>query len=73
MRSSPAVCGPRSISDVSSAADCDGICSTRSKLCEKRATRPPLDSITRLRAFRLSIAACTSGSLASITGERLVF
>src|SRR5262249_30976838 len=38
-----------------------------------RATRLPLDSITRLRRFRLSRVACTSLSVAAIAGERLVF
>ena len=73
IRSSPGVCGPRSISEVRMAPDCAGTCSTRSRLCEYLDTRPPLVSITKLALFRLSSAAWISVSVASITGARLVF
>jgi hypothetical protein len=60
MRSSPAVCGPRSISRPSSTADCSGTWKTRWKLCSYRATRLPLDSNTRRQQLeRVQRKSCT--------------
>ena len=72
-RSSAEVCGPRSISVVSSATDAAGTPSTRAMLCSKRTTRLPLPSNTRLRPFSPSTAISTSASVALITGSRAVF
>ena len=72
-RNSAEVCGPRSISTVSSATGAGGRSSTRGRLCSNFTTRLPLPSKTRLSDFSPSTAAITSASVASMTGSRAVF
>ncbi|MNY39961.1 hypothetical protein D3C86_1746730 [compost metagenome] len=72
-RSSAAVCGPRSNSVDSSAADWLGTPSTLAMFCSKRGTRLLLPSNTRLSDFRPSIAVRISSSDTLITGDRAVF